>query len=165
MVLGGKYPTGKRLINSQKPIFPRSIARMSHSEVHETEKVLDAAIEAVEVQGMKNRYGVIETGGFCPCHGTFRTGSLITVLISAAYPLVIISINYSQAKLSSASTKSGIMVFRDLRTCSLVHEQRYFRELCCLLLQDKRDFTLAEFSRNLLLLYPGYKNQCTYPLI
>ena len=55
MVLGGKYPTGKSLINSQKPIFPRSIARLSHSKVHETEKVLDSAIEAVEVQTMKTR--------------------------------------------------------------------------------------------------------------
>lgn len=34
MVLGGKYPTGNSLINSQKPIFPRSIARLSHSKVH-----------------------------------------------------------------------------------------------------------------------------------
>lgn len=63
---------------------------MSHSVVHETEKVLDAAIEAVEVRGMKNRYGVIETGGFCSCHGTFHTDSLITVLISVAY----LSCNY-----------------------------------------------------------------------
>jgi len=55
MVLGGKYPTGNSLINSQKPIFPRSIARLSHSKVHETEKVLDAAIEAVEVQMIKTR--------------------------------------------------------------------------------------------------------------
>jgi hypothetical protein len=59
MVLGGKHPTGKSLINSQKPIFPRSVARMSHSKVHETEKVLDAAIEAVEVQTMKNGLRVI----------------------------------------------------------------------------------------------------------
>jgi hypothetical protein len=68
MVLGGKYPTGKSLINSQKPIFPRSIARLSHSKVHETEKILDAAIEAVKVQTMKARWRVIETGGFCSCH-------------------------------------------------------------------------------------------------
>lgn len=58
---------------------------MSHSVVHETEKVLDAAIEAVEVRGMKNRYGVIETGGCCSFHGTFHTDSSITVLISMAY--------------------------------------------------------------------------------
>ena len=55
MVLGGKYPMGNSLINSQKPIFPRSIARLSHSKVKETEKFLDAAIEAVEVQTMKTR--------------------------------------------------------------------------------------------------------------
>lgn len=88
MVLGGKYPTGNSLINSQKPIFPRSIARLSHSTVHETKKVLDAVIEAVEVQTMKTRYRVIETGGFCSCHaygGRFCIDSLITTLISVAY--------------------------------------------------------------------------------
>jgi hypothetical protein len=31
IVLGGKYPTGISLINPQKPIFPRSFARLSHS--------------------------------------------------------------------------------------------------------------------------------------
>jgi hypothetical protein len=56
MVVRGKYPTGNSLINSQKPIFPRRIAGMSHSKVHETENVLDEAIEAVEVKTAKNRY-------------------------------------------------------------------------------------------------------------
>jgi ribosomal protein S7 len=75
MVLGGKHPTGNSLINSQKPIFPRSVARMSHSKVHETENVLDAAIEAVEVQTMKNRYSVLETAGLCLCHAFVYGGT------------------------------------------------------------------------------------------
>jgi hypothetical protein len=50
-----KISHGRQPNKLKKPIFPRSIARLSHSKVHEPEKVLYAAIEAVEVQTMKTR--------------------------------------------------------------------------------------------------------------